>query len=653
MTKLLDGIQGSSDLKQIPVPRLEELAREIREKIIETVSVNGGHFGGPMGVVELAIALHYAFDFPHDRLIWDVGHQIYPHKLLTGRAGRFHTLRTEGGLTGYPAPEESPYDLFTTAHAGTAASSAVGLAVGDALMGRSTKVVAVVGDGAMSCGVAYEALNHAGTLKRQLLVILNDNNLSIDRGVGALAGLLDRVRAAPGYAEFKKTARNWLEQVPVIGHQINEALSHLKDGIRGALSPHQIFEPLGFRYLGPFDGHDIPFLIDMFRQLAAVDAPVLLHLHTQKGRGFDVANQDPLGFHALTPFCVVDGKLEKKPGKAGARSFTEVFGETICAAAERHPKLVAITAAMPDGTGLLKFRERFPDRYHDVAICEQHAVAFAAGLAKAGAKPVAAVYSTFLQRGFDQLFHEVSLQNLPVVVAMDRGGVVGADGPTHHGMADIAYLRIWPNFVVCAPADAAEMAECLEFAVTCGRPVAYRYPRDEAVSALVEDTRPFELGKAVTYRTGADAVLIAYGVMAGEALKAADLLAAKGRSVGVINARFAKPLDEAVIGAALAGHPLAVTIEDHYLTGGFGSAVLEFAAERGGTKARIVRLGAPDRFVPHATRRRQLEMLGLTAPQIAERVEQELAAHGAAAINGTTNGGTAHGSGRFRATPLK
>jgi 1-deoxy-D-xylulose-5-phosphate synthase len=609
MSKLLDNLHRPSDLKQIPLAKLDELASEIRKKIIDTVSVNGGHFGGPMGVVELAIALHYAFDFPHDRLIWDVGHQSYPHKLLTGRADRFHTLRTEGGLSGYPSPDESSHDLFTTAHAGTAASLAAGLAVGDSLLDRNTKVVAVVGDGALSCGVAYEALNHAGTLKRQLLIILNDNNLSIDRGVGALAGLLDRLRKDPRTAALKKITRDGLEQIPDLGE----------------LSPQQIFEPLGFQYLGPFDGHDIRFLIDLFRRLADLDEPVLLHLHTRKGRGFEVANQDPLGFHALAPFYVIVGTVEKRLARQGARSYTEVFGDSLCEAAEQHPELVAITAAMPEGTGLLKFRERFADRYHDVAICEQHAVSFAAGLAKAGAKPVAAIYSSFLQRGFDQLFHEVSLQNLPVVVAIDRGGVVGADGPTHHGLADIAYLRLWPNFVVCAPADINEMRACLEFALTCGRPVAFRYPRDEAGPAFLPETRPFRLGKAVTCRTGTDAVLVAYGVMASEALQAAELLAARGFSVGVINARFAKPLDEETLSAALADYPLLVTIEDHFLAGGFGSAVLEFAADQHGPVARIMRLGIPDRFIPHATRRRQLEMLGLTAPQIADRVEQELA----------------------------
>jgi 1-deoxy-D-xylulose-5-phosphate synthase len=617
MSKLLERLAFPADLKQIPLPQLDELAREVRTRIIETVAVNGGHFGGPLGVVELAIALHHAFDFPHDRLIWDVGHQVYPHKLLTGRAGRFHTLRTEGGLSGYPAPDESPHDLFTTAHAGTATSLAVGLAAGDTLRQRPSRVVAVVGDGALSSGVAYEALNHAGTLKRQLLIILNDNNLSIDRGVGGLASLLERARAGGGHADPGDPAgRN--------GRGTREALHHPACGPRDTC-PCQVFEALGLRYRGPFDGHDIPFLIELFRTLATVEEPVLLHLHTQKGRGFDVANRDPLGFHALTPFRLVDGKVEKKPSGKASKSYTEVFGDALCEAGERHPELVAITAAMPDGTGLLTFRERFPERFHDVGICEQHAVAFAAGLARAGAKPVAAIYSTFLQRAFDQLFHEVSLQNLPVVVAMDRSGVVGADGPTHHGLADVAYLRLWPNFVVCAPADAAELRACLNFALDCGRPVAFRYPRDEAVPALGNPTEPFRLGKAVTYRTGTDAVLVTYGVMAGEALQAADLLADRGWSVGVVNARFAKPLDEETLGAALEDYPLLVTIEDHFLTGGFGSAVLEFAAERHGPRARIVRLGAPDRFVPHATRRRQLEMLGLTAAQVADRVEQELA----------------------------
>lgn len=638
-TPLLDGLRNPAAVKALSVSQMEDLAREIRSRIIQTVSVNGGHFGGPMGVVELAVALHHVFDFPADRLIWDVGHQCYPHKLLTGRADRFHTLRTEGGISGYPAPDESPHDLFTTAHAGTAASSAVGLAVGDTLMGRKSRVVAVVGDGAMSSGVAYEALNHAGTLKRQFLVILNDNNLSIDRGTGALADLLDRFRCAPAYHEFKKAARHLLSQIPLIGQSVTDALSALKGGIRGALAPHHVFEPLGFRYIGPVDGHDIGHLIPLLREVADHPGPVLLHVHTQKGRGFDVADVDPLGFHALTPFEIDDGRVRRKPSTAGHKSFTEVFGDVLTAAGETRADVVAITAAMPDGTGLLKFRERFPQRTVDVAICEQHAVGFAAALAKSGVKPVAAIYSTFLQRAFDQVFHEVSLQNLPVVIAMDRGGLVGADGPTHHGLADIAYLRIWPHFVVCAPADAGEMQACLDFALDAGRPVAFRYPRDEALpdwraaagGPLPAGPPPaFELGRSVTLRKGADAMLLGYGVMAVEAVRAAELLAARGWDAGVVNARFAKPLDEAMLRDALTTSRLVVTVEDHWLTGGFGSAVLEAAGGMAGIKAPVLRIGIADRFVPHATRRRQLEMCGLTAPQIADRVEQELRRHGVA-----------------------
>jgi len=629
MKSILETLRDSADIRKLPPQALDVLAREIREKIIGTISVNGGHFGGPMGVVELAIALHHAFDFPHDRLIWDVGHQIYPHKLLTGRFDRFHSLRLEGGLTGYPAPEESPHDLFTTAHAGTAASQTVGLAVGDALMNRNAKAVAVVGDGAMSAGVAYEALNHAGILKRQMLIILNDNSMSIDKSVGALAELLDRIRTTEVWTDIKKSVRGFLEQIPLVGRQMTDVLGHLKDGIKATIGPHQIFEPLGFKYIGPVDGHDLPGLIDLFGRLKHFDEPVLLHVHTQKGRGFDVANPDPLGFHALTPFEIRDGIVERKPNKAANPPFTDVFSRAIVDAGAANPRVTAITAAMPDGTGLLKFRDRFPDRYFDVGICEQHGVAFAAGLAKAGLRPVAAIYSTFLQRAFDQIFHEVSLQNLPVVFAMDRAGMVGSDGPTHHGLADIAYLRPWPNLVLCAPADAGELNECLNFGITHDRAVAFRYPRDEALASLVPDSPPFELGKAHTLRTGHDAVLIAYGVMTVEALKAADLLQARGLRVGVINARFAKPLDEATIGEALAEYPLAFTIEDHFLTGGFGSAVLEFAETMTRARGRIVRLGSPDRFTAHAARRRQLEWVGLTAEKIADRVFAEVGARSA------------------------
>ena len=588
MTTLLETLRTSADLRRLSLAELEALAQEIRDRIIGTVSTNGGHFGGPLGVVELTIALHHVFDFPHDHLIWDVGHQVYPHKLLTGRADRFHTLRTEGGLTGYPAPEESPHDLFTTAHAGTAASLAVGLAAGDRLLGRSARTVAVVGDGALSCGVAYEALNHAATQARQLLLILNDNSMSIDRATGGLASFLEQVR---GDAD---------------------------------LSAAPLFESLGLSYVGPADGHDLAGLIERLQQLRDQPRPILFHVHTQKGRDFHVSNPDPCGFHALPPFVVQDGRVARKASPAARPAFTEVFGQALCAAAEEHPHLVAVTAAMPDGTGLVAFRDRHPERYFDVGICEQHAVAFAAGAAKAGARPVAAIYSSFLQRAFDQVFHEVALQNLPVVLALDRGGLVGADGPTHHGLADIAYLRQWPNFVVCAPADAAELHACLRFALRQDRPVAFRYPRDEA--SAFSETVPFELGKAVWLRSGPDAVLAAYGVMVGEALRAADLLAARGIEVSVLNARFAKPLDEDALADALAGSALLVTIEDHFLAGGFGSAVLEFAAELSGPCARILRLGVADRFIAHASRRRQLEWAGLTAEKIAERVAAELEA---------------------------
>jgi 1-deoxy-D-xylulose-5-phosphate synthase len=604
MSHILDCLQTPGDLRRWPLAQLEALAQAIRERIVQTVSVNGGHLGGSLGVVELAIALHYVFDFPRDRLIWDVGHQVYPHKLLTGRAGRFHTLRTEGGVSGYPAPEESPYDLFATAHAGTAASLAVGLAMGDGLRGRPTRTVAVVGDGALSAGVAFEALNNAAVRRLPLLLILNDNRMSIDKTIGGLAEFLDQARS-PARARPAPAPG----PVPASGRAISAA---------------GFFEALGLSYVGPHDGHDLARLIEVLQSLCDHERPVLLHLHTHKGRGFLVQNPDPCGFHALTPFRVQNGQVTKKATPTARPSFTEVFAQAIVQAAEQDSRLMAITAAMPDGTGLLTFRQRFPERYVDVGICEQHAVAFAAGAAKAGARPVAAIYSTFLQRAFDQIFHEVALQNLPVIFALDRAGLVGADGPTHHGHADIAYLRLWPNFIVCAPADAAELHACLRFALQQDQPVAFRYPRDEAVPAVTRETCPFELGKAVTLRTGPDAMLAAYGVMVPEALQAAEILAERGIQVGVLNARFAKPLDEEALAEAMDEHPLLVTVEDHFGTGGFGSAVLEFAAQLPGPRARIVCLGIPDRFLPHATRRRQLEWAGLTGDQIAARVAAEL-----------------------------
>jgi 1-deoxy-D-xylulose-5-phosphate synthase len=602
MSHLLESLRTPGDLRSWALADLEALAQEIRERIIQTVAANGGHLGGSLGVVELAIALHCVFDFPHDRLIWDVGHQVYPHKLLTGRSGRFHTLRTEGGVSGYPAPDESPYDLFTTAHAGTATSLAVGLAAGDTLRGRPSQTVAVVGDGALSAGVAFEALNNAAARSLPLLLILNDNRMSIDKTTGGLAEFLDRARSA---------ARAGPSPAP-------------GSGAWPAANVAAFFEALGLSYVGPADGHDLARLIEVLQELRDLQRPVLLHVHTHKGRGFVVENADPCGFHALTPFRVEDGKVTERASPAVRPSFTEVFGQAVVQAAEQDSRVLAITAAMPDGTGLLAFRHRFPQRYHDVGICEQHAVAFAAGAAKAGARPVAAIYSTFLQRAFDQIFHEVALQNLPVVFALDRAGLVGADGPTHHGHADIAYMRLWPNFIVCAPADASELHACLRFALRQDRPVAFRYPRDEALSSVHRETRPFELGKAVALRAGPDVLLAAYGVMVPEAVLAAELLAERGIQAGVLNARFAKPLDEEALAEGLAEHPLLVTVEDHFVTGGFGSAVLEFAARLPGPRARIMCLGIPDRFLPHATRRRQLEWAGLTGDRIAARVAAEV-----------------------------
>ena len=430
MSTLLATLRTPADLRSFSLAELEELAHEVRTRIIQTVSLNGGHLGGPLGVVELAIALHYVFDSPHDRLIWDIGHQVYPHKLLTGRAEQFHTLRTEGGLSGYPNPAESPHDPFTSAHASVATSLALGLAVGDRLCHRPARCVAVVGDGALSAGVAYEALNHAGTLHRPLLLVLNDNGMSIAESTGGLAQFLNQVRAAA-----------------------SDRSPPLEQGPLGPLTPRSaapFFAALGLDYVGPYDGHDLGQLIRVLQELRDREEPVVLHIHTQKGRGFQVTNPDPCGFHALTAFEVRAGQVAPRAARPPRPSFTEVFGAAVCAAAEDDPRVVAVTAAMPEGTGLQAFRRRFPERFFDVGICEQHAVAFAAGAARAGLRPVAAIYSTFLQRAFDQIFHEVSLQNLPVVFALDRGGLVGADGPTHHGLADIAYLRLWPNLVVCA-----------------------------------------------------------------------------------------------------------------------------------------------------------------------------------------------------------
>ncbi len=623
--QILPTIKHPRNLRGLSTEELDRLAAEIRERIIQVVGQNGGHLASNLGIVELTLALHRVFSFDRDCLLWDVGHQAYVHKIITGRNVAFDTLRKAGGVSGFPDRSESPFDLFNVGHAGTAIATAVGMARGVSIVGEDDRrVVAVVGDASIVNGVAFEGLNQAGTLRRQLLVVLNDNSMGIAPTQGGVAEYLAKFRVSPVYEETKRRVKKYLPQVPLVGKATYGALDHLKEGLKATLAPHQIFEQMGFTYVGPTDGHDVEHLIELLDQLKDVDHPVLLHVHTEKGRGADFATAEPTKFHSPKPF-----KLEGKRVQfvSGGRSYTTAFADALVGTAKEHPRVFALTAAMPDGTGLSTFAEVFPDRCLDAGIAESGTVDIAAGMCKAGMRPVCAIYSTFLQRAFDQVFQEVVLQGLPVVFCLDRAGLVGSDGPVHHGFMDIAYLRVMPNMVVCAPGDGAEMEAALRFAVQHDAPCAIRYPRDKVPEPIMAETgRPaFELGRSVRLRQGADATILAYGSTCRDALDAAEVLADDGLDIGVVNARFAKPIDHQMVAEALGIGGPVITVEDHSVTGGFGSAVLEAARELKLSAERVVVLGIPaDRFIAHGTRRGQLAECGIDAAGIACAVKDAI-----------------------------
>ncbi len=617
--QILDSIATPHQLRRLTDQQLRQLADELRQRIIEVVSTRGGHLASNLGVAELTIALHYVFDFTTDRLLWDVGHQCYAHKILTGRGEKFAKLRQADGLSGFPAPSESEYDLFATGHAGTAISTATGLAWADHAAGRDTRIVAVVGDASIVNGLSMEGLNNAALLRRQFLIVLNDNSMAIDKTSGALARVLDRVRMAGKYTDLKHSTENLLQHIP-LGGEIADALRKIKAGMKTTLHGGQVFEALGFEYYGPVDGHDVCRLIHVFQRLAKLDRPAVLHVHTVKGQGCQYAVEDPCRFHSPSAYTVEEGKAVFK---AKARpTWTQTFSDAMVGLGAANDKIVAITAAMPDGTGLVAFREKFPERYIDVGISESHAVAMSAGLAKTGLRPVVAIYSTFMQRAFDQIFQEVALQKLPVVFCMDRAGLVGSDGAVHHGFMDIAALRPLPGMILMAPADAAEMKASLQFALSQEYPAAIRYPRDEVPENLPGECPPFELGKARIVRKGDDATILCYGTMTEPALAAATLLQNDhGISAGVINARFAKPLDVTLLSRVISSGKPVVIVEDHAVAGGFGSAVLEMAAARGLNASNVLLMGIPDRFISHAGRLEQLVEVGLDATHIAGAVK--------------------------------
>lgn len=624
MSNLLSGIKSPADLRSLSSEQTAQLAQEIRDRIIGVVSRQGGHLASNLGVVELTIALHRVFDFRHDYLLWDVGHQAYVHKILTGRQERFDTIRKAGGLSGFPNIDESAYDLFNVGHAGTAIPTAVGMARGSTLVGDERRVVAVVGDASIFNGVAFEGLNQAGTLKRQLLVILNDNSMGIAPTQGGMAEYLARFRVSPLYEELKKRVKRYLPQVPLVGKATFEALDHLKEGLKATVSPHQIFEQLGFVYVGPTDGHDTDHLIELLDGLKDVNHPVLLHVHTEKGRGVDFARAEPTRFHSPKPFKVEGCRVEIQ---SGGTSWTSAFADALIEAAKDNPRVFGLTAAMPDGTGLNKFQQAFPDRYLDGGIAESGTVDIAAGMCKTGMRPVVAIYSTFLQRAMDQVFQEVSLQRLPVIFCMDRAGLVGGDGPVHHGFMDIAYLRAMPHMVLMAPGDGDEIIECLRLALKLNVPCGIRYPRDTVPASIHGGGRmpAWEAGRSAVLREGPDATILAYGSTCRPALDAAELLAAEGIEVRVVNARFAKPVDREMVREALTRGGPVLTAEEHSVAGGFGSAVLETAAELGLSAAHVSLLGMPrDRFIAHGSRAGQLAECGLDAAGIAASVKEAI-----------------------------
>ncbi|MHC5083019.1 MAG: 1-deoxy-D-xylulose-5-phosphate synthase [Planctomycetota bacterium] len=626
MNKLLENINCPQDLQALSIEQLAQLAEELREFITHSVSQTGGHLASNLGMVDMTIAMHRVFDFSKDRLLWDVGHQCYAHKVLTGRRNMFSGLRQEAGLSGFPCPEESAHDVFKVGHAGTSVATALGLALGAQHKQTDEKVVALVGDASIFNGLSFEALNSLSLLKRQMLIVLNDNSMAIDVTQGAMAKFLSKVRLSHTYEDIRNTTNNILEHVPLIGKRMENALENFKKTLRMTNCPSRLFESLDIPYFGPVDGHDIESLVELFGAIKDLHGPAILHVYTKKGKGYEPAATNPSKFHGTGPFEVNGDCVGNK---TSGRSFTAAFGDALTEQGKKDDRLIAITAAMPDGTGLTKFRQEFADRYYDVGIAESVAIDLAAGMAKQGLRPVVCIYSTFLQRGIDQIFQEVVLQNLPVTFCLDRAGLVGNDGPTHHGMLDISYMRMFPNMVIAAPADEFEIQQALDMATGGDKPFAIRYPRD-SVTVIEGNDAAYEFGKAAVVRKGdSDIVLCTIGPILTEALAAADTLAAEGIDVTVVNARFAKPIDSAIIELMAQGKTV-IFAEDNSVTGGFGSAVIEQALETArqtndqtlrNSIGKAILLGGPDKFVPVATRKRQLNWLGIDAEKLAETVK--------------------------------
>jgi len=623
---VLEQIKSSSDLKKVSIEKLSLLAEEIRTKIIDVVSKTGGHLASSLGAVELAICLHYCLDTPKDVIVWDVGHQAYAHKLLTGRFDRFSSLRQLNGISGFPSKEESEYDPFTTGHSSTAISLALGLAVARDIKQASNKIVAVIGDGSLTGGLAFEALNNTGHLNKDLLVIINTNEMSISPSVGALSNYMNKIISQPIYNRFKEAFEHFVKtRLPSVGVRMVKLAGRFEEVLKGLIVPGIFFEELGFRYFGPLDGHNITLLIKTLSNILPLKGPRILHIVTKKGKGYQPAENAPVSFHSAAPFEIESGEASSSAQNKDIEGYTEVFSQKVLELAKLDKAIVGITAAMPDGTGLYKFAEAFPERFFDVGIAEEHAICFAAGLAKSGLKPIVAIYSTFLQRAFDQLVEEVSLQNLPVVLAIDRAGIVGEDGVTHQGIFDIVYLKNLPNIVCMAPKDTRELSQMLEFAVSLGKPTAIRYPKEKMKPRIDLPQTEIKLGKAEILRKGKDAAILALGTMVYPALDTAQELAKEGIQVTVVNSRFACQTDKELIAQLSKEMKHIITIEEGVVDGGFGesiSAQLSAMEQRPGCK--ILNLGLPKAFITHGSRSQLLARCGLDKDSLVKSVRNFL-----------------------------
>ncbi len=616
--EILKTINSPADLKKLSLLELEQLAGEIREFLLKTVAHTGGHLAPNLGVVELTLALHKVFNTPEDQLVWDVGHQSYVHKILTGRLDRFDTLRQYQGLSGFPKPEESIYDSFATGHSTTSISAGLGMAKARDLMGKDYKVVSIIGDGSMTGGMAFEALNHLGHLQTDMIVVLNDNEMSISKNVGALSRYLNRLRMNPRLRRLKYDVQDLIQKIPRVGRATVRYLEKMEDLLTYMLIPGMFFEELGISYLGPINGHDISELMMAMQNAIIRKGPVMIHVLTTKGKGYELAEQNPSKFHGTGPFELANGR---KIGNSSL-SYTDIFGATLVELAKKDQRIVAITAAMTDGTGLVEFAKQFPKRFLDVGIAEEHAVTMAAGLAKQGMKPVVAIYSTFLQRAYDQILHDICLQKLPVVLMLDRAGIVGADGPTHHGVFDLSYLRHIPNLTIMTPKDEVEFQEMIYTAINYDGPIAIRYPRRDGLSEVRAEWKALPIGQAEVLRQGEQVALLAVGTMVQIALEAANKLQKSGISCTVVNARFVKPLDQQLILALVKKHQYLVTLEENVIAGGFGSAVAEFLAAQELTGVTLKLLGLPDRFVTHGATELLLAQMGLDVDGVCQTVRE-------------------------------